>query len=48
MKDLKTIYSRELKERTLKAYEADLANGIMRKAELEEKVMEYYRKTTPS
>lgn len=48
MKDLKTIYSRELKERTLKAYEADLANAIMRKAELEEKVMEYYRKTTPS
>lgn len=48
LKDLKTIYSRELKERTLKAYEADLANGIMRKAELEEKVMEYYRKTTPS
>ena len=32
LKDLKTIYSRELKERTLKAYEADLANGVMRKA----------------
>ena len=48
MKDLKTIYSRELKERTLKAFEADLASGMLRKAELEEKVMAYYRKTTPS
>ena len=48
MKDLKTIYSRELKERTLKAFEGDLASGMLRKAELEEKVMAYYRKTTPS
>ena len=48
MKDLKTIYSRELKERTLNAFEADLASGMLRKAELEEKVMAYYRKTTPS
>ena len=48
MKDLKTIYSRELKERTLKAFESDLASGMLRKAELEEKVMAYYRKTTPS
>ena len=48
MKDLKTIYSRELKERTLKAFEGDLASGMLRKAELEEKVMVYYRKTTPS
>lgn len=42
------IYSRELKERTLKAYEADMATGILRKAELEEKILLYYRKTTPS
>ena len=48
LKDLKTIYSRELKERTLNAFEADLASGMLRKAELEEKVMAYYRKTTPS
>lgn len=48
MKDLKTIYSHELKERTLKAFEADLASGMLHKAELEEKVMAYYRKTTPS
>ena len=48
LKDLKTIYSRELKERTLKAFEGDLASGMLRKAELEEKVMAYYRKTTPS
>ena len=31
------IYSRELKERTLNVFEADLASGILRKAELEEK-----------
>ena len=30
------IYSRELKNRTLRAMEADLATGILRKAELEE------------
>ena len=48
LKDLKTIYSHELKERTMKAFEADLASGMLRKAELEEKVMAYYRKTTPS
>ena len=28
--------------------EADLATGILRKAELEEKILSYYRKTTPS
>ena len=32
----------------MKAFEADLASGMLRKAELEEKVMAYYRKTTPS
>ena len=42
------IYSRELKNRTLRAMEADLATGILRKAELEEKILSYYRKTTPS
>lgn len=48
MKDLKSIYSRELKKRSLKAFEGEIANGTIRKAELEEKIMEYYRKTTPS
>ena len=28
--------------------EADLGTGIIRKAELEEKILSYYRKTTPS
>ena len=42
------IYSRELKERTLKAFEEDMAAGILRKPELEEKILAYYRKTTPS
>ena len=42
------IYSRELKERTLKAFEGDMAAGILRKPELEEKILAYYRKTTPS
>ena len=42
------IYSRELKERTLNVFEADLASGILRKAELEEKILAYYRKTSPS
>lgn len=42
------IYSRELKARTLKAFEAELATGFLRKAELEELVLTYYRKTTPS
>ena len=32
----------------MKAFEADLTSGMLRKAELEEKVMAYYRKTTPS
>ena len=48
LKDLKMIYSRELKERTLKAFEGDMAAGILRKPELEEKILAYYRKTTPS
>ena len=48
LKDLKLIYSRELKERTLKAFEEDMAAGILRKPELEEKILAYYRKTTPS
>ena len=48
LKDLKLIYSRELKERTLKVFEGDLASGIIRKTELEEKILAYYRKTTPS
>ena len=48
LKDLKMIYSRELKERTLNVFEADLASGILRKAELEEKILAYYRKTSPS
>jgi len=42
------IYSHELKERTFKAYEADVNNGIVRQRELEEKVLMYYRRTTPS
>ena len=42
------IYSRELKQRTLKAFEPDMATGIMRKEELEERIMDYYRRTTPS
>ena len=42
------IYSRELKERTLKAFEADMATGIIRRPELEERILAYYRKTTPS
>jgi hypothetical protein len=42
------IYSRELKERTLNVFEADLASGILRKVELEEKILAYYRKTSPS
>lgn len=42
------IYSRELKRRTLKAFEADMATGILRKAELEELILSYYVKTTPS
>lgn len=48
MKDLKTVYLDELKTRTLRVFEPDMANGILRRSELEEKVMAYYRKTTPS
>ena len=48
MKDLKAIYLRELKVRTLKAYEADMGTGILKKGELEEAILSYYRKTTPS
>ena len=48
MKDLKVIYLRELKARTIKALEADLGTGFLKKGELEEKILSYYRKTTPS
>ena len=48
MKDLKAIYLRELKARTLKAYEADMGTGILKKGELEETILSYYRRTTPS
>ena len=48
MKDLKVIYLRELKARITKALEADLGAGILKKGELEETVLSYYRKTTPS
>ena len=48
MKDLKVIYLRELKARTIKALEADLGTGVLKKGELEEKILAYYRKTTPS
>lgn len=42
------IYSQELKDRTFKAYEGDVNNGMVRQRELEEKVLMYYRRTTPS
>ena len=42
------IYLHELKKRTLNAFEADMATGVLKKAELEEKILSYYRKTTPS
>ena len=48
MRDLKIIYSQELKDRTFKAYEEDVSNGVVRQRELEEKVLMYYRRTTPS
>lgn len=42
------IYSAELKKRVLEAFGADMATGVVRKAELEEQIMAYYRKTSPS
>lgn len=42
------IYFQELKDKTFKAYEDDMNAGIVRPRELEEKVLEYYRRTTPS
>ncbi len=48
LRDLKMIYSQELKDRTFKAYEEDVSNGVVRQRELEEKVLVYYRRTTPS
>ena len=48
LRDLKIIYSQELKDRTFKAYEEDVSNGVVRQRELEEKVLMYYRRTTPS
>lgn len=35
------IYSQELKDRTFKAYEEDVSNGVVRQRELEEKVLMY-------
>lgn len=48
MRDLKTLYARELKDRTFRAYEEDVGNGVVRQRELEEQVLMYYRRTTPS
>lgn len=48
MRSLKMIYFQELKGRTFRAYEEELNEGIVRRSELEEKVMMYYRRTTPS
>lgn len=48
MRDLKTVYFQELKDRTFKAYAEDVDNGMVRQRELEEKVLMYYRRTTPS
>ena len=42
------IYSQELKDRTLALYEEDVNNGIIRRVELDEQVLMYYRKTNPS
>lgn len=42
------VYFQELKDRTFGAYEEDVNNGIVRRRELEEKVLTYYRHTTPS
>ena len=42
------IYSQELKDRTFKAYGDDIGSGVVRRHELEEKVLAYYRRTTPS
>ena len=41
------IYSQELKDRTFKAYGDDIGSGVVRRHELEEKVLAYYRRTTP-
>ena len=48
LRDLKMIYSQELKDRTFKAYGDDIGSGVVRRHELEEKVLAYYRRTTPS
>lgn len=42
------IYSQELRDRTFKAYEEDVNNGMVRQRELEEKVLTYYRRTVSS
>lgn len=42
------IYFQELKDRTFKAYEEDVENGVVRQRELEEHVLRYYRRTIPS
>ena len=46
LRDQKIIYSQELKDRTFKACEEDVSNGVVRQRELEEKVLMYYRRTT--
>ena len=40
------IYSQELKDRTFKAYEEDVSNGVVRQRELEEKVSVSYTHLT--
>lgn len=48
LRSLKMIYFQQLKDKTFKAYEEDVNKGIVRRRELEEKVLAYYRRTTPS
>ena len=48
LRDLKMIYSQELKDRTFKAYGDDNGSGVVRRHALAEKVLAYYRRTTPS
>lgn len=48
LRELKQLYLEELKDKTRKAFEPEIQNGIVSERELDEQVLDYYRRTTPS
>ena len=48
LKDLKNLYIKELKDEAFRSFAPEMEQGIVRKVELEEAVLHYYKRTTAS